>query len=396
MLVTLFLGFSSGVPFAATLGTLQAWMKDAAVDLTIISFYASVRLPYTLKFIWAPLMDRFVPPFLGRRRGWMVITQVLLALSLGALGLCDPKASPFLVAFIALLICFFSASQDIVLDAHRRDSLNDQELGLGSSLFIAGYRLGMLFAGGFAFYLADHIPWSEVYFVLGASILVGLLATLAAPEPTTEIAPPRSLREAVIGPLKDYFGRSKAWEILAFILLYKLGDNLAGAVSTYFVLDLGFTKTEYFAIVKTFGLLAMIVGGLIGGGIILRIGINNSLWLFGILQAVSLLGFSVLADLGHNQQALTTVIVLETLAIGMGTSAYAAFMASQCNRKFSATQYALLTSLMGIPGVILATPTGYLAEYLGWKAYFLFCAAMALPGYLLLFRVAPWGRASTK
>ena len=395
LLITLIFGFVSGMPFAATLGTLQAWMKDEGVTLSVVGLYAFVRLPYTIKFLWAPIIDRFVPPFLGRRRGWMMITQILLMASLLFLALLSPKNSPWLVAFGALLVCFFSASQDIVLDAHRRDTLNDEELGLGSSLFITGYRLGMLFSGGFALFLADHLPWSTVYMVLAASVMVGMLATLRATEPVTGITPPKSLREAVVAPLVDYFSRTKAWEILAFILLYKLGDNMVGAVSTYFILDLGFSKSEYAAIFKTFGLLAMIGGGIAGGALILRIGISKALWLFGVLQVFSILGFAFLAEQGHDLSLLTAVIIFETVAIGMGTSAYAAYMASLCNKNFSATQYALLTSLMGIPGVFLSAPTGYLAARVGWETYFVLCAVAALPGFLLLFRVAPWKGSSS-
>lgn len=384
MIVTLFLGFSSGLPLLATGGTLKAWMTEAEVDLTVIGLFSLVGLPYTLKFLWAPLFDRFTLPFFGRRRGWMLSTQAALAVALVLLGGLQPQESPWLVAVMALFVTFFSASQDIVIDAHRRDTLSDQELGFGSALFINGYRIGMLTSGAFALWLADQVPWQMVYFVLAGTMAVGAVTTWLAPEPLRPEGSPVTLREAVVRPLAQFFRLPRAWEILAFILLYKIGDAMAAEMVTPFVLKLGFTKTTFAVIGKTFGLIATIVGGLIGGLIIYRLGIYWSLWGFGVLQAVSTAGFAWLATVGPVPEVLALVVAFENLASGMGTSAYAAFMASQCDRRFSATQYALLSSLMGIPRVLAAAPTGWMAKTLGWPSFFVICTALAVPGLLLL------------
>jgi PAT family beta-lactamase induction signal transducer AmpG len=390
MLLTLFLGFISGLPLAATLGTLQALLKDSAVDIKQIGLYSLVGLPYTVKFLWSPLLDRFTFPLLGRRRGWMAITQLLLGVALIVLGQIDPSSHPWGVGLVAVVVAFLSASQDIVVDAHRRDTFSGPEFGFANSTFIAGYRGGMLFSGAFALSLADTLPWSSVYGILGLTMVVGVTFTVLSREPQTGERPPASLQEAVVGPVKDYFSRPRAIEILAFILLYKLGDNLAGAMTTPFILDMGFTKTQYAAIVKTFGLIAMILGGFVGGGIIVRLGVNKALWVFGILQALGVLAFAALPFAPGNEVALASIVAFENLSFGMGTAAYATFMGMLCNARFSATQYALLSSLMGIPRAILATPTGYIADLLGWSWFFVFCTLAAIPGYLLLPRIAPW------
>ncbi len=382
------LGFSSGLPFATTFGTLQAWMKDVGVDLTIIGIFGLVRLPYTLKFLWSPFVDRFVPPFLGRRRGWALISQLALMLLLCGMGLCDPQSNPYLIACLALAVSFFSATQDIVLDAHRRDSLADSELGLGSSLFITGYRLALLFSGGFAFWLATVLPWGEVYFILASGMLVGILAIVLSDAESDEVVPPKSIREAIIGPLADYFTRSKAVEILIFILLYKLGDMMVSAMTTPFILR-DFTKQEYFAIVKSFGLIALLSGGVLGGAFIVRIGINRALWYFGSLQVISNLGFAFLATTPGDSTVLTAVIVFENLSAGLGTAAYAAYMGALCNKRFSATQYALLSSFMGVPAILFSATSGYLASMWGWELYFIGCTLCGIPGMCMLVRLAP-------
>ena len=392
LLVTIFLGFSSGLPLLATGGTLQAWLTESGVDLATVGALALVGLPYTLKFLWAPLLDRFTLPFLDRRRGWMLVSQFGLMLSLAALGYGDPIASPFLLGAIACTVSFLSATQDIVLDAHRRDTLRDEELGLGSALFVNGYRIGMLASGAFALFLADHISWRHVYLCLAALMLVGMVFTLLAPPPGDNYQAPRSIKEAIVNPFVDYFSRSGALIILAFILLYKVGDSMASNLTTPFILQLGFSKTELASIVKTFGLAATIVGSLVGGAFMIRLGIGRSLWIFGTLQAVSTAGFAWLAGQGHSLPGLAAVIAFENLSGGMGTAAYAAFMASLCNKSFSATQYALLSSLMGVPRVLIATPTGFIAQQLGWQGFFVVCTLAALPGMVLLLWVAPWSR----
>ncbi|MBC8393473.1 MAG: AmpG family muropeptide MFS transporter [Deltaproteobacteria bacterium] len=390
MLVSLLMGFACGLPLLLTITVLQAWMKEEGVDLTVIGLMALVGLPYTLKFLWAPFLDRFTLPFLGRRRGWLLVAQIALIFSIAGLGFTDPRHSPLQVAFVAFLVTFFSASQDIVVDAYRREDLSDEELGLGSSLYINGYRVGMLLASGGGLIMADSIPFSMVYMIMAACMLPGVLTTLLTPEPELSFGTPKNLREAVIDPLVEYFSRQGALWILAFILFYKIGDTMAAAMTTPFYLDIGFSKTEIGAVVKLFGFWATIVGSMVGGVLMLHLGINRSLWVFGFLQAISTAGFVILARIGYNVPALSAVIAFENLSGGMGTAAYAAFMASITNKKFTATQYALLTSLMGIPRVIASAPTGFLAKHIGWEGFFVACTLIAIPGMLLLLKFAPW------
>lgn len=388
MLVALIMGFACGLPLLLTITVLQAWMKEQGVDLTVIGMMALVGLPYTLKFLWAPFLDRFTLPFLGRRKGWLLIAQIALLLAIAGLGLTQPGKDPWMVAFVAFLVTFFSASQDIVVDAYRREDLADEELGLGSSLYINGYRVGMLLASGGGLILADHIPFSLVYVIMAACMLPGILTTFLAREPALVAGTPQTIKEAVFAPLADYFSRNGALYILAFILLYKIGDTMASAMTIPFYLDMGFSKTEIGTVVKLFGFWATIAGSLIGGTIMLRMGVIRSLWYFGFLQAVSTAGFAVLAHIGHSVPVLSAVIAFENLSSGMGTAAYVAFMASITNKRFTATQYALLTSLMGVPRVLAAAPTGFLAKSIGWEAFFIACTLIAIPGMILLLKVA--------
>jgi PAT family beta-lactamase induction signal transducer AmpG len=388
MLVAFLMGFSCGAPLLLTSTVLQAWMTEQGVDLTVIGFFSLVGLPYTLKFLWAPIFDRFTLPFLGRRRGWMLLMQLTLILALIGLGLTDPGQTPWLVALAAFFVTFFSASQDIVVDAYRREDLSDNQLGLGSSFYVNGYRVGMLLAGSGGLILADYLSFDQVYLLMAASLLVGIVTTLVCREPPLTRGTPRNFREAVVEPFVDYFNRDRALLLLLFILLYKIGDQMASTLTTPFYLDLGFSKTQIGAVAKLFGFWSTIVGGLVGGTILLRIGIIRSLWIFGILQAVSILSFSALALLGNTVIGLIVAITLEQLTSGMGTCAYVAYMASLTNKKFTATQYALLSSCMGIPRVIIAAPAGWLAELVGWPLFFLGCALAAIPGLLLLPLVA--------
>jgi PAT family beta-lactamase induction signal transducer AmpG len=394
MLSVLLLGFSSGLPLLLIGGTLKLWMKDQGVDLTIIGVFSLVGLPYALKFLWAPVMDRFVPPLLGRRRGWILMCQMALIAGLACLAVTNPAHSPWSVALVAFLVAFFSASQDIAIDAYRRDLLRDEELGLGSSLAVNGYRVAMLVAGAFAAILADHIPWKQVYFIMAWAMGICTLVTILSPDPEEDAAPPKTIVDAVVQPFVEFFQREGAWVILAFILLYKIGDSMASEMLNPFYLDIGFTKTEIGTVAKLFGFWATIIGGLAGGVLILKVGIHRALWVFGVLQAISTFFFALLARVGNQIPALAAVVGFENLSGGMGTAAYVAYMASLCNRRFTATQYALLTSLMGVPRVIMGATTGYLAKHLGWETFFLACTLLALPGMLLLFRVAPWNQRS--
>lgn len=389
MLVTLVMGFSCGLPLLLTMTVLQAWMTEAGVDLTAIGAMALVGMPYTVKFLWAPFLDRYTLPFLGRRRGWLLMAQLGLALAIAGLGQSDPANHPWLLALAAFAVTFFSATQDILVDAYRREDLTDEELGLGASLYINGYRVGMLLASGGGLILADHLPFSQVYLIMAACMVPGILTTLLAREPEASEGRPRTLRSAVIEPLTEYFRRTNALWILAFILFYKIGDTMAMAMTTPFYLDIGFTKTEVGAVVKLFGFWATVCGGLLGGVMMLRLGINRSLWVFGFLQMVSTFCFALLARIGPSVAGLSGVVAFENLSGGMGTAAYAAFMASITDKRFTATQYALLSSLMGVPRVLAAAPTGKLAEIMGWPAFFIFCGLMAIPGMLLLLRFAP-------
>lgn len=390
MLVALLMGFSCGLPLLLTLGVLQAWMKEEGMDLTWVGMITLVQSPYSWKFLWSPLLDRFTPPLLGRRRGWLLVAQLALMASIAALGWSDPVSHPGGMVASAVLVAFFSATQDIVVDAYRREDLPDEELGLGSSLYVYGYRIGMWAASGGGLILADHIPFSQVYLVMAAGLIPGVATTLLAPEPRFESSPPQSLREAIWNPLADFFRRESAVWVLAFILLYKIGDTMAAAITTPFYLELGFSKSEIGAVVKLFGAWATIAGAIGGGILMLRLGIHRSLWVFGVLQAVSTAGFAVLARIGCSLPALSGVIAFESVTGGMGTSAFVAYMASLTNKKFTATQYALLTSIMGLPRVLASAPTGFAAKHLGWEWFFIGCTLAAVPGMLVLARFAPW------
>lgn len=390
MLFVFLMGFASGLPLILTGGTLKAWMKEAGVDLTIIGAFSLVGLPYALKFLWAPFLDRYVPRFLGRRRGWIIITQFALAFALVGLGVSNPTAIPTATAIAAFLVCFASATQDIGIDAYRREILRDEELGFGSSLAVNGYRVGMLVAGAGALALADHVSWSMTYAVMGAIALLSAVVTLLSPEPRVDAPPPRTLKDAAIKPIQEFFSRRGAVEILLFIVLYKIGESMASDLLNPFYLDLGFTKSQIAGVAKLFGFWATILGGLLGGILMIRIGIFHGLWVFGILQSVAILGFSVLANAGTNIAILATTISLECLTSGMATAAYVGFMGSLCNKRFTATQYALLSSLMGVPRIFFGATSGYFAKHLGWTNYFIFCTLLTLPGLLFLLRVKHW------
>lgn len=385
MLVALLMGFASGLPLLLTGSVLQAWLKDGGVDIRAIGLFALVGLPYTLKFLWSPLFDRYAPPLFGRRRGWLALTQVALAAALAGLSFAAPTPDHLLqISIAALLVTFFSASQDTVIDAYRRETLREEELGMGSALYVNGYRVGMLLAGGGGLILADLLSFPVMYRLMAAVMFGAIVVTLLAPEPPLPEGRPRTLKDAVVLPFRDYFTREGAWLFLAFILLYKLGDTMASAMTTPFYLDLGYSLTEIGTVVKLFGFWATIAGGTLGGIWIMRIGLNRSLWLFGLGQMISTLGFAVLAGLPPNNGALATVVALENFTAGLGTAAFVGFMAALTDKRFTATQYALLSSLMGVPRVLAAAPTGWMVVWLGWTGFFVLCAAIAIPGLILL------------
>lgn len=390
------LGFSSGLPLALTGSTLQAWMATERVDLRVIGIFSLVGLPYTLKVLWAPLMDRYGIPFLGRRRGWILAMQVLLAACVFGLGITSPSSMPALVALLAVMTAFFSASQDIVIDAYRADVLREKELGAGAATNVVGYRIALLVSGALALILSDHLSWSTVYICMAALMLLNTAFTLSAPEPSEKVVPPKSLHEAVWEPLRSYFQRPGAIEMLAFIMVYKLGDAIAGSMTTPFLLDIGFSRTDVGTVNKAFGLLSTIIGTLAGGGIIARLGISRSLWIFAFLQATSNLTFTGLAVIGKNYPAMVSAIGIENICGGMGNAAFVAFMMSLCDKRFTATQYAMLTSFMAVTRVLAGVPTGFLVHSVGWPLFYSMSVLGALPGILLLPRFAPWNGAPQK
>lgn len=381
------LGFASGLPLALTGGTLQAWATVEQVSLQEIGFLTLVGTAYTLKFLWAPVIDRYAPPFLGRRRGWMLVMQILLALGMMAMGLMSPGQSLLPLALLAVAIAFCSATQDIAFDAYRSDVLQKEERGAGAALSVLGYRLAMLVSGGLALILADQwLGWGQTYVLMGVLMLIVAMATFWAPEPTVPAETPRSLTRAVVEPFKEFFSRPEALTVLLLIVLYKLGDAFAGALSTTFLIRAaGYTATEVGTVNKLLGLAATIIGALAGGALMAKLGLYRSLLLFGLLQAVSNLGFWLISVGPHSVWLMAAGVGFENLCGGMGTAAFVALLMGLCNREFSATQFALLSALSAVGRTYLAGPfTPPLVEYAGWPTFFLMTVAIALPGLLLL------------
>lgn len=393
MLICVFTGFSSGLPLYLLFQMVPYWLRTEGVGLAEIGFFALVQFPYTWKFLWAPVMDRFTLPFLGHRRGWILVTQLALLVSIGALGFFEPVQSLWTIAYLSVAVAFFSASQDIVLDAYRRELLPDVELGLGNSIHVQAYRLSGLIPGGLGLILADRLPWHMVFVIVGLFMLVGIVMTLAIAEAIKEPSPPRSLKESVIEPFREFIGRAglrSALLVLAFLFFYKLGDNMATALQTPFFHDVGFTGTQIGTIAKLVGTTAAIVGGLIGGLIMVKVSINRALWSFGFVQIASILGFALLSVVGANPWMLAFAMAFEYLGVGLGTAALTAFMAKSTNVAFAATQFALFTALVSVPRVLSSATTGLIVERTGWTNFFLICTLLAVPGMLLLFKVAPW------
>jgi PAT family beta-lactamase induction signal transducer AmpG len=392
MAALLLLGFSSGLPLFLTSKTLQAWMTLEKVDLAAIGLLSLVGLPYSLKFIWSPVVDRFYLPFLGRRRGWLITLQISLLIAIAGMSFQQPKQAIQLLAINALIVAFLSATQDIVADAYRTDVLTELEMGAGAAVYVLGYRMALLVTGAIALILADQLPWSSVYLLMAAGMGIGILGTLLAPEPQNG-QPPASLAEAALLPFGDFFQRRgglQAILILTFIVLYKLGDALVNNMSTPFLLQTGFTQTDIGAIQGGMGLAATIVGTLVGGAVLSQIGINRSLWFFGGLQALSNTAYLLLAQLGQNYPLLMVTINIENFCAGLGTAAFVAFLMKLCNHRFSATQYALLSSFMAVSRDILVAPAGALAKSTGWPLFFIISIVAAIPGLLLLPIFAPW------
>ncbi len=392
MLICIFTGFSSGLPLYILISLLPAWLRSEGVNLKAIGLFALINLPFTWKFLWAPFFDRFAPP-LGRRRGWLLISQILLLLSIPIFGAFNPKLDIWTIAYLASVVAFFSAGQDIVLDAYRRELLPDAELGLGNAVHVNAYKIAGLVPGSLSLILADHMAWSSVFIITALFMLPGILMTILVTEPMLKDGRPKTLKAAVIEPFNEFIDRNglnSALLVLAFIFLYKLGDSMATSLATPFYLDMGFTKTEIGLIAKNAGLWPSVIGGLLGGIWMIKLGINRALWIFGAVQMVAILGFAWLATAGHNLFLLGAVIGVEALGVGLGTAAFVAYIAQTTHPLYTATQFALFTSLAAVPRTFANAATGYLVESMGWKNFFIFCFLIAIPGMLLLFKVAPW------
>ena len=393
MLICVFTGFASGLPLYILIALVPAWLRTEGVGLKEIGLFALIGLPYTWKFFWSPLMERYPLPFLGRRRGWMLVTQLMLFVSIACLPLFDTDTQIWSIAWLCALIAFFSATQDIAIDAYRRELLPDIELGLGNALHVNAYRISTLVPGSLALILADQLPWDTVFLVTAAFMSVAVVLTLSIGEPKHAQPTPSSLRSAVVEPFAEFFQRdgvSQAVLVLSFMFLYKLGDNLATALATPFYIDMGFELSEIGLVAKHAALWPMIFGGLAGGLLMIKIGINRALWIFGGIQIISIFGFALMARIGEGLWLLALVIGFEYLGVGLGAAAFIAFIARTTSRVHAATQFALLTALTAVPRTIANASTGFIVEKIGWELFFYGCALAAIPGMLLLFKVAPW------
>ncbi|WMY73503.1 muropeptide MFS transporter AmpG [Buttiauxella selenatireducens] len=384
--ILLILGFASGLPLALTSGTLQAWMTVENIDLKTIGFFSLVGQAYVFKFLWSPVMDRYTPPLLGRRRGWLLITQVLLLIAIAGMGFLEPGSQLRWMAALAVIIAFCSASQDIVFDAWKTDVLPAEERGTGAAISVLGYRLAMLVSGGLALWLADrYLGWQGMYWLMAALMLPCIIATLLAPEPTDAIPVPRSLEQAVVAPLRDFFGRNNAWLILLLIVMYKLGDAFAMSLTTTFLIrGVGFDAGEVGMVNKTLGLIATIIGALYGGILMQRLSLFRALLIFGILQGVSNAGYWILSITDKHMISMATAVFFENLCGGMGTAAFVALLMTLCNKSFSATQFALLSALSAVGRVYVGPIAGWFVEAQGWPTFYLFSVFAAVPGILLL------------
>ncbi|WVD64664.1 AmpG family muropeptide MFS transporter [Utexia brackfieldae] len=400
MVICLFTGFASGLPLYLLLQLLPAWLDSEGVNIKTIGAFTLTQLPYIWKFFWAPLMDGISPLNMGRRRGWMFITQIALFLLIGSMGFFSPNLNIMLIAVMSFAIAFFSASQDIVIDAFRRELLNNNELGLGNSIHINSYRLAGLVPGSLSLILSHFLPWSSVFMITACFMLPAIIVTLWIKEPTN-ISPNRENLKSIFGRALMDFVERNGWKsvvlILAFIFLYKLGDSMATSLATPFYLEMNFTKMDIGLVAKHASLWPSIIGALLGGILMLKIGINKALWLFGVIQAVSILGFVWLSMEGPFEQIhsvqlmmLALVIAFEALGVGLGTAAFVAFIAKTTNPLYTATQFALFTSFASIPRTLINSMTGFMVDAMGWTQFFWLCFFLAIPGMLLLSKVAPW------
>ena len=394
MLICAGLGFASGLPLFVLIQLVPAWLRVEGVSLTAIGFFTAIQYPYSLKFLWSPLVERYSVPLLGRRRGWMLVTQVLLIASIAGLGFQQPENALLGITLLAIAVAVFSATQDIVIDAYRRELLTtDEELGLGNAIHVQVYRLSGLIPGSLGLILADTLPWQVVFPIMAAFMGLGIVLTVLVKEAEETPVLPVSLKAAMVEPFREFFtrhGLRPALAVLAFMLLYKLGDNMATALATPFYIDLGFSLAEIGWIAKNAALWPSIIGGILGGLLIVKIGINRALWAFGLVQLATIFGFVWLAETGADPWVLATVISAEYLGVGLGTAASVAFIARETSRTAVATQFALFTAIAALPRVLTSSVSGLVVDSIGWTDYFYVCAVLALPGLALLHWVAPW------
>ena len=396
----LFLGFSSGLPLYTLIYLMQAWLATAGLDVKALGLFGLMTFPYTFKFLWAPLMDRYSIGRLGRRRGWMAVTQIGLFLVIGGVGMFDPKQELSLIVLAVAAIAFLSASQDVVVDAYRREILAEEEQGLGAAIIVNAYKAASLIPSALGLVLADSMSWQAVFWIVAAFMLPGFICTLLAREPAVYGAPPKNLEEAIVLPFKEFIqrdGLKQAIIIIMFVLLYKIGDTMATALSTKFFLDIGFTTKQIGLAANATGWWASLAGGAVGGIWMIKLGINRALWVFGVLQAIAILGFAWLAKVGPDPFLLSAVFGFEAFAsLGLGSAALVAFMSRATDPRYTATQYALFSSLAAVPRTFINASVGYIVAETGWFWFFMVCFTLAFPAMLMLPKIAPWNKRDEK
>jgi PAT family beta-lactamase induction signal transducer AmpG len=385
MLIMLFMSFSSGLPITLVLGTLQLWYAKVGISIVAIGALTLVGQPYAYKFIWAPLMDRYVPPFLGRRRGWILITQLCLLVSIFLMALLSPTTHPIALAIMAIVVAFFSASQDISLDAYRTDLLQPSERGVASAIWGNGYRLAMIVTSAAPLIIAYHVGWHIAYMSMSLLMLVGIITTFFSPEPDSGIQAPATLKVAIFSALGEFLKRPYATGLLLFIVVYKLGDAFALSLSSVFYLKgVGFNLEQIAWVGKTFGTIAGILGIILGGALMVRWKLYKALMAFGWLQALSILGFVAMALASKSMPLFAAVVFFEHLTGGMGTAAFLVLLMALCDKRFTATQYALFSAVMVIGRTFMGPIAGVTVEHYGWSVFFFGGFILAILGLLLL------------
>lgn len=400
MLICIFTGFASGLPLYILIQLMPAWLASEGISIKTIGIFTLTQAPYIWKFVWSPLVDNISPFNLGRRRGWMLLTQLTLFVMIAMMGFLSPEFNIGIIAMLSFAIAFFSATQDIALDAFRRELLSDQELGLGNSIHINAYRIAGLVPGSLSLILSAYFTWDIVFIITAGFMFPAIIMTLLVKEPINRLPVKYSIEEMIFKPFAEFINRSglkTALLILAFIFLYKLGDSMATALATPFYLEMGYSKVDIGLVAKNAGLWPSVIGALLGGLLMIKIGINRALWLFGLVQVLSILGFVWLSIEGPFEQInsyqliiLACVISFEALGVGLGTAAFVSFIARTTNPLYTATQFALFTSFASIPRTLINATTGFIVDSLGWTNFFWLCTILAIPGMLLLFKVAPW------